>query len=238
MEPYLFDKIDKVEEAHWWFAGRREIVLSLIRKKIAKERMEILDAGCGTGGNLKCLTEFGNVTGMDYDETALALASKKGQIVKGSLPDALPFSESSFDLITLLDVLEHLDEDENALQALHRLLKPGGFLLITVPAFRFLWSGHDEVNHHKRRYTIRALREKIHRSNFQCIYISYFNIYLFPLIALSRLLKRKKIEDDISLPIKPVNSLLRLIFKSERYFIGQARCPFGVSIIALCKKEA
>jgi len=242
MEPQLFLDADRVEKKHWWFAGRREIISSVIRNQITlPPQAKILDVGCGTGGNLEFLGEYGEVTGVDPSETALEIASKKmkGTVVRGSLPDQLPFSRESFDLITLLDVLEHVENDDRALTAIASLLKPGGFLCLTVPAFSFLWSAHDAVHSHFRRYTLRELSEKLIRHRFHIKFANYFNIFLFPVIALIRILGRhNKNENEVNLEIPPkiLNEILRQLFSFERHLLGRIRFPFGISIIVCAQK--
>jgi SAM-dependent methyltransferase len=243
METELFYQIEKVENVHWWFSARKEIILSVIRNQLRlPAQAQILDAGCGTGVNLEILSRLGIVTGMETDPTALQMAEWKhvGKVVKGSLPDKIPFPENSFDLVTLLDVLEHLEQDVESLTALRKLLKPTGCLLITVPAFPFLWSSHDELNHHKRRYLLPELAEKIQNAGLSLMYISYFNTLLFPLVAVMRWLKIKvgcgEGANDLWLPPKIVNTLMRKIFASEKYCIGKKVFPFGVSIIACAQK--
>jgi SAM-dependent methyltransferase len=241
MKPALFEKMAELEDKHWWFLSRQQIVFSVIQKKIKIPfPAQILDAGCGTGGNCRLLSKLGHVVGMDADETALRLAQGKGcSVVKGGFPHSVPFPENSFHLITLLDVLEHLDEDEAALHTLYSLLKPEGYLLITVPAFSFLWSSHDVANSHKRRYTLRELKEKAQKAGFKVKYMSYFNVSLFLPILFFRLLRKKSsssLEDDLWLPPKFLNFMLKEFFGSERFFLGRFSFPFGVSLISVCEK--
>jgi SAM-dependent methyltransferase len=201
----------------------------------------ILDAGCGTGGNLSMLRSFGEVDAIEMDDRAREIAIAKGiaRVVPGQLPDDLPFHENRFDLVVLLDVLEHVMEDEAALISLRRLLKPSGYLLVTVPAFPFLWSRHDEAHHHHRRYRMEELRGKVEKTGMEIVYASYFNTLLFPLIAAVRLfgrLLKGQGRDDLALPNPWVNRMLYAFFSSERVLLGKLALPFGVSALVVARK--
>jgi SAM-dependent methyltransferase len=231
------------EESHWWFKARRIIVARIITRLGLSRQASILDMGCGTGGNLAMLSGFGKVEAVEVEDWAREIASAKmcAAVVPGWLPDGLPFHEPLFDLIVLLDVLEHVSDDEAALDALGRLLKPGGSLLITVPAFPFLWSPHDEVHHHFRRYRLGELEGKLTQAGMEISYASYFNILLFPIIASVRLLGRFRSGlrvGDLAMPHSWVNQMLYAIFSSERFLLGRFRLPFGVSAMVLAKRGA
>jgi len=233
-----------VEDQHWWFVGRRLIVEDVIRKLNLPKNSAILEAGCGTGGNLSMLARHGKLQAMELDETACHLANERRvtNVKLGSLPDKIPFT-NQYDLIVILDVLEHLDDDFAALQALSAKLKPNCWLLITVPAYQFLWSHHDEINHHKRRYTLKNLKQVVRQAGYSVRYASYFNTWLFPLIAGVRLLKNLlKIDQhdvnhhDLFLPAKLINRFLTFLFASERYLINRVSLPFGVSVLLVAQK--
>ena len=245
MDKDLYLQHAKVEDKHWWFVGRRMIIDKIIRQLNLEQHSKIFEAGCGTGGNLNMLARYGEVSAMELDEIACQFANERKvtKVKLGSLPDNIPFSEE-YDLIVILDVLEHIDDDLGAAIALNSRLKPGGWLLITVPAYQFLWSKHDEINHHKRRYTLRNLKQVIKKSGYSVHYSSYFNSFLFPVVAGVRLLKNVlKTEtdnvgsNDLILPAKPVNKFLTFLFGSERYLIGNISIPFGVSVLLLAKKN-
>jgi SAM-dependent methyltransferase len=231
------------ERHHWWFAARRRIVLHRLRKEIGRhdEPLRLLDVGCGAGGMLDHLREFGDVTGVDPAPAAVRYAAGKGADVRfGTLPDDLPFTTSEhFDVITLLDVLEHIDDDVASLRALHRLLVPGGLLLLTVPAFPALWSGHDVVNEHKRRYTRSGLRQRLEGAGFDVRMLSFFNAALFPPIAGVRIVKRwlggTEGGGDLGSVPRPLNAVLRSVFAAERHVLGLLPLPFGVSLIAAAR---
>ncbi len=241
MNPEAYERMASLEDRHWWFLARRAIVAKIIAGLKLPPQARILDAGCGTGGNLAMLRNFGEVEATEMDDGARTIAAAKGvaAVSPGRLPDALPFQGAEFDLITLLDVLEHVADDEAALESLSGLLRPGGHLVTTVPAFSFLWSEHDEVHRHYRRYRKRELENKVRQAGMNVVYASYFNTFLFPLIATVRLggrfLKRRK-GGDLVMPGGGVNRLLYAIFSSERALLGKMRLPFGVSLLLVARK--
>jgi len=241
----LYQQMRDLEDRHWWFVGRRAIVSSLLRNSALPKDARILDLGCGTGGNLAMLAKFGEVIGAELDESAAALARERdvAPIVRGKLPNDLPLDAGAFDCVTLLDVLEHIEDDRATLETVNTLLAPEGLLLITVPAFHFLWGPHDEAHHHQRRYRAKGLRRLLKDTGYEITTLSYCNTWLFPVAALVRLLRRYfpggGAGAELSLPPAPVNALLAAIFSSERYLL---RCglknglPFGVSLVVLAKK--
>jgi SAM-dependent methyltransferase len=245
MDKEFYLQYAAVEARHWWFVGRRRIVEQVIRQLNLPKNAKILEAGCGTGGNLTMLARYGQISAMELDETACQLANERQvtTVKRGSLPDEIPFT-TQYDLIVILDVLEHLDDDLAALQALYRKLNSHSWLLITVPAYQFLWSYHDEINHHKRRYTLKNLKRVVKQAGYTVCYASYFNTWLFPLVAGVRLLKKIFKMDhpsvdssDLILPGKIVNKFLTFLFASERYFMNRISLPFGVSVVLLAQKN-
>ena len=229
------------EDRHWWFVARRKIIDRVLSSFLRDgQKRKILEIGCGTGGNLKFLSAYGDLNAIEVDEGALVMASKRGfgNVVKGSLPDNIPF-EGGFDLICMLDVLEHIDDDLGALESVSKRLYPGGKILITVPAFRILWSGHDLALGHKRRYGKKELIRILEVSGFRVIYSTYFNVLLFPLVATVRILKKKFIKKpgtDVTMPSGFINDLLVAIFSSERILMPRMSFPFGTSILILAEK--
>lgn len=242
MHPSLYENMYKIEGSHWWFRGRRKIVETAIRRYLDTSGLSILEAGCGTGGNLEMLSKFGKVAGMELNDHARELAKSRGvaEIFPGRLPDQLPFDICSTDLIVLLDVLEHIGPDVDSLVALGQLLKKNGWIIMTVPAFPFLWSYHDECHHHRRRYTRKSLQNVIAEAGMTVEYISYINSILFPVVALVRILQRlrgrKMHKEEIAVPPQPVNRLLEKLFGMEKVVIGRLRIPFGISLLAVIKK--
>jgi SAM-dependent methyltransferase len=242
MDPKLYLQMADLEDIHWWFVARRKILDQVITQLNLPKEAEIFEAGCGTGGNLAMLARHGRVSAMELDDVARSLACERqlAKIEAGRLPGMVPFNNQSFDLIVLLDVLEHIDEDGAALQALYSRLNKNGWLLITVPAYPFLWSAHDVVHHHKRRYMMKELRKVVTRSGYTVRYVTYFNSLLFPLIAGVRLLHKLTgggKGDDLTMPSPLTNKLLTAAFASERFAIGgRFSLPFGVSLLLLAQR--
>jgi SAM-dependent methyltransferase len=242
MDPIIYTQMSAIEDSHWWFVSRRLILSRLISKLKLPPDAKILDAGSGTGGNIAMLSQHGKVFPMELNHTAreIALKLKNEAIEPGFLPNNIPFKDLKFDLIVLLDVLEHVEDDIASLLSLKSRLKESGWLLITVPAYPWLWSRHDESNHHKRRYILRGLRRVSKNAGLRVYYISYFNSILFPLIAGMRLLKnifKFGSDSDLSMPSKFTNKILRLLFQSEYYLLDKYRLPFGVSIVMIAQKD-
>ncbi len=235
MDRAVFDRMAEIDAEHWWFAARRDIVARLIERQAEVKRpLRILEVGCGTGSNLELLKRYGQVDAIEPDDPARALASaRSGVAVKGGLlPDGVQLEDGAYDLIVLLDVLEHIPDDKGTLAALRSKLASGGKLMVTVPAAPWMWSAHDLAHHHQRRYTARSLTEVFQAAGFRVSYRSHFNTVLFPLIAAARiagkLLGREGGDDTI--PPKPLNRLLRGLFGAERHLVGRAALPFGVSL--------
>lgn len=240
MDPKAYDQMAQLEDVHWWFVARRQILSQVLQSLPLPAQTQILEAGCGSGGNLSLLAAFGTVWGMELSESARhrAQARNIGVIQAGHLPDRIPFEGQRFHLIALLDVLEHLDQDQPALRALADRLDPAGFFLITVPAYPWLWSRHDDLNHHKRRYTRPQLLQVVEQAGLKVEQINFFNFLLFPLVAGIRLAQRalKQTEsDDLTLPSPLVNWILTGIFGLERFWITRMPMPFGVSLMVVAR---
>lgn len=240
MSPEAYLEMADTESRHWWFSGRRAILASIISGFRLPTNAEILEIGSGTGGNLQMLAQFGRVSAMEMNATARMLASEKTQgrfdIREGCCPSHIPFVDEKFDLICLFDVLEHIDEDVGALTELRRLLKPSGKVVITVPAYSWLWGPHDEFLHHKRRYTAKELRYKVTLSGFHPIKMTYFNTFLFPLAAVVRIKERildSQVASGASIPPRPINNLFRAFFGAERLLLKKICFPFGVSLLCI-----
>ena len=242
MERIVYDRMAELDERHWWYRARREILGDLIERKIELPRdARILEVGCGTGHNLPMLKRFGRVDAIEVDAAARAIASRRlgHAVMDAPLPALHGVSDRSYDLIAILDVIEHIDEDLAGLKSLSDKLKPGGRILITVPAFPWMWSAHDVVNHHKRRYTRRTLRRLVEGAGLKLEMMSWFNSLLFPLAAAARLAGRitGKEESDDKLPPAPVNRLFEAIFGLERYAVGRLPVPPGVSLVAIASSS-
>src|SRR5690349_13179639 len=190
MERAVFDRMAEQDQVHWWYIARRQILAALIEREIApREGARLLEIGCGTGHNLEMLGRFGRVDAVELDPSARALASRRlgHAVLDAALPELPGVPDRSYDLIALLDVLEHVDEDDAALRSIAGKLAPGGRILVTVPAYQWLWSAHDETHHHKRRYSKRGLRQVAEATGLKVEHIGYFNSLLFPLAVAVRL---------------------------------------------------
>ena len=241
MERAIFDRMAELDQDHWWFVARRRILDRLLQRVVRPPAgARLLEIGCGTGHNLAMLRRFGNLEACEMDTSARDLSSARlGKPVGASfLPDLGAYPASAFDVIALLDVLEHVPEDRPALDAIVERLKPGGALLLTVPANPWMWSAHDVAHHHHRRYTKRGLARLVRETGFEIELLSPFNSLLFPAIAAARLagkLRGDKESDD-TLPGPLVNRLLKGIFGFEAGLIGRVPMPFGVSLVAVLRR--
>lgn len=240
MDRHVYDRMREIESDHWWFAARREILADQIGRLHLPPKAEILEVGCGTGGNLAMLSAFGRVQAIEPDEASRAYAGRDGVLVRGGLlPDGLPAFDVAFDLIAAFDVIEHVDEDAASVAALAGLLKPGGAFIATVPAYQWMWSRHDLAHHHKRRYALDEIRRLFVEAGLSIEKASHFNSLLFPPIAGVRLAQKAlRIEsgEDDAMPSAPVNSLFHQIFRLEKPLIAHADLPFGVSILIVARK--
>jgi SAM-dependent methyltransferase len=232
----------EVEESHWWHRGRRRIIESFV-KEIVKgfkgRRPRILDVGCGTGGNLSLLSQFGDAEGVDVSPDALEFCRQRGlSNVRLGAAEQLPFEDGTFDLVTALDVVEHIDDDVAGLREFRRVLKPDGRILLFVPTFMFLWGLQDDVSHHRRRYSLPELARAVEEAGFEVERMTYANITFFLPILLGRKLMsltgvRTESENNINVPA--LNGLFGAIFGAERAALRYLNFPFGVSGLCVAR---
>ena len=234
------------QDVHWWHRGKRRIVEKIIRTRIASGApLEILEVGSGTGANLPTLARFGRVTALELDDHARGLIRplEGVTVAKGHLPDGLDAIEGrTFDLICLFDVLEHVEHDGEALVALMPHLRPGGKLLLTVPAYQWMWSAHDEIMGHWRRYTKGRLRRLCEEQGLEVLYSGYMNALLFPLMAVARVADRllgqgKEGSTGHGIPPFGLNALFDGVFWIESLTIPPVSLPFGGSVLMLCAPD-
>jgi SAM-dependent methyltransferase len=230
----------QAEDQHWWYRGRRTVLERVLDDLHLPTGARILDAGCGSGRNMVELARRGTVTGVELSDVSVGLARERGcgEVIAGSVLD-MPFPSDSFDLAVTLDVIEHLEDDLGALQEMRRVVAPGGALLVTVPAYPWLWSGHDVINHHHRRYTRRSLQRVAERAGWAQMRTTYFNSLLLPVAIVLRVLDRfnqKTTESSLDLwvPPQPFNWLLERPLALESAVIGHGgRIPAGLSLLAV-----
>ncbi len=238
MERVVYEQMAELDQRHWWYRARRQVLAELIRRKAPPPPgARLLEIGCGTGHNLAMLGQFGPVDGLELDDQARAIAERRlgRTVMSAPLPELAGVPEHYYDLVGAFDVIEHIDDDEAALESIATRLKPGGKFVMTVPAHRWMWSAHDVVNHHKRRYSKSALKTLIDNSPLRLESIGYFNSLLFPLAVAERMASKARGKDDanLSLPSAPLNSALEHAFAVERHLIGRVPLSPGLSLFAV-----
>jgi SAM-dependent methyltransferase len=247
------------EDRHWWFATRTRAILAYLDRYVgAGKPLRVLDVGCGAANMAHHLSHYGSVVGVDNNERPLQVARERGMEVRLGTADHLPFDDESFDLVAMLDTIEHVPAEDVAWDEVRRVLRspdaaggrPGGRVLVTVPAFMFLWSRNDEINMHQRRYSAPELRRKMEEHGFKLLRISYNNFFIFPVAAGLILLRRGRSEPKLASPhfdedayqveMEPaspaVNALLGTLGKAEVGLMKLGGLPLGTSIIAIAEK--
>ena len=244
MDEKLLLSFESLEETHWWFVVRRGIVLDAIARPAPRPVQSILDVGCGTGGTMRVLrTRFPNaeIKGIEPIEAAARIAAGRGCDVTSGTFEHLPVEGESLDIVMALDVLEHLADDGRGLAEAFRALRPGGRLIVTVPALPRQWSVHDELNGHFRRYTRAGLVGAARAAGFRVERATYFNTLLLPLALLERAaLRRFKLPRSpaVSLPPRPLNASLRGVFGLERLILARTDLPVGLSLLLIASRPA
>lgn len=243
MKSEYYATLNAVQERHWWYAARRTILEKVLRVVFdaGVPKGNLYDLGCGVGANLNVLEKFGPTVGVDMSPEAVTFCHERGlnNVVQADLNALGGIADESGSVVVLADVIEHLDVEAPCLRAAHRALAPNGALIVTVPAYMFLWGPADDLNHHRRRYTDSQLRRVI-EPLFEIEHLTYFNTLLFGLIVAGRLFERafNRSGDDMAhLPPSPVNCALQTLFASEANVVPRRRLPFGGSILCVARKR-
>jgi len=245
MRDYTYEILFESEEDHWWLASRRRMVVDWVTQRYPGRRdLRILDVGCGTGMMLVEMARLGQAQGIDASEEALAFCRRRGlTAVQNGNVLRLPFADNSFDVLTGVDILEHIDDDVGALREWRRVLKPGGRLFLFVPAHPWLWSLQDEISGHRRRYTARLLKRVVEEAGLTVERQSYVSTYLLPVIVLGRIwlkaLRRfRDIKTENTLHPAWSNGLLRRVFSAEIPLLRRINFPVGASLLCIAQKTA
>jgi len=244
--------IEIEEDKHWWFAGRTWSLLHMIDRIVAPDgQQRVLDIGCGAGNMFHHLARYGPVVGVDNNPKPLVVARERGYDVREGSAEDLPLDNDAFDLVALLDTVEHCDDEMAVLRECYRVCAPGGHLVVTVPALMWLWSHNDVLNDHKRRYTAKELAEKLNRVGFRVVRKSYNNFFVFPMAAALILLRRgAEQEPELGSPhfddesyqveMEPAPPLLNTILSgvtwTESQVLRWLNLPIGTSIIGIAQK--
>jgi len=243
MQSHHYPILYQVEETHWWYLGRRRIIQSLVEKirtALANAKPRILDVGCGTGANLKMLAAYGSAEGVDISPQAVDFCRERGlDSVKLGAIEHLPYESGSFELVTALDVVEHLDDDVAGLREMRRVLRRDGRVLLFVPAFMFLWGVQDDVSNHRRRYTLPGLLQAVEAAGFAVEWASYANISFFLPVLVVRSVMRwlgLRAATEYGINISLLNRPFSSLFAAERFVLERGKIPFGVSAVCIARR--
>ncbi len=249
MQQHTYAIMDRVEDSHWWFVGRRAILETFLRQIADKlepaevesqDALRIVDVGCGTGANLEMLSQFGKAEGVDVSDDALEFCRRKGLTVQKGLAETLPYADETFDISTALDVIEHLDDDIAGLKEMHRVTKTGGYTLIFVPAFMWLWGVQDDISNHRIRYTKKQIVERVENAGFKIERATYANFTFFaPILGGRTLMKLTGIkpESENNVNISALNGVFGKLFSAESFWLNKLNFPFGVSIVLVARRH-
>jgi len=245
MKEHTYPIMFRVEQSHWWYTGRRKILadfVDAICRQVTDRRPRILDVGCGTGANLLMLSQYGDAEGVDVSEDALAFCRERGlDKVRLGAAEELPYEDGTFDLVTALDVVEHLDDDLAGLREMRRVLRPGGRVLLFVPTFMFLWGLQDDVSNHRRRYRLPELQRVLEQAGFEIERTTYANITFFlPILAMRQLMRLTGIKADSenNINVSALNGVLGGVFGAESWFLKRLNLPFGVSGLCVARVKS
>ncbi len=244
MDESLYHEMFQLEGRFWWFVAKHEIILSLVDRylpKISDRVLRACDIGCGCGALLNRLRKRLEVVGVDSSSLACDYGRSRGlTILEGALPDRIPLEAESFDVVILSDILEHVNRDAESAESAAGLLRPGGILVCTVPAYAWLWTPRDELHHHLRRYTFRQFRALFAPLPLQSLVLSYYNTILFPLMLGQRMWTRwfppDQAQPDLRVPFSPLNRLLQWLMSREKHLLPHVRLPWGGSLISVHRK--
>ncbi|WP_244834522.1 class I SAM-dependent methyltransferase [Clostridium sp. BJN0001] len=243
MKKEAYAELIRTQKTHWWFCGKRAIVQYFFKKYNTLKNPRILDLGCGTGALLEMLEKDGQVSGLEYEKSAVEYCNKNfgDKVKQGSLPDDIPFHENGFDVLVSCDVLEHVEDDKKSIKKIYNLLSDEGIAIITVPALKCLWSYNDEFVQHKRRYEKADLIEKMEEAGFKIKRCTYYNTLLFLPILIIRKIKNILNINKPDLSETPdmgiINSILKFIFLSEVKLLKKINLPIGVSLLIIVSKN-
>ena len=251
MQQHTYAIMDEVEGSHWWFVGRRKILESFLDSIVEKlgqrssgagtqTQLRILDVGCGTGANLEMLAQYGEAEGVDVSDDALEFCRQKGLQAQKGLAEKLPFADETFNITTALDVIEHLDDDLSGLREMHRVTKSGGYSLIFVPAFMWLWGVQDDVSNHRIRYTRKQIVERLEKAGYTVERATYANWTFFtPILAGRTIMKLTGIkpESENNITISGLNGVFGRLFGAESLWLRRFNFPIGVSIVIVARKN-
>jgi 2-polyprenyl-3-methyl-5-hydroxy-6-metoxy-1,4-benzoquinol methylase len=245
MDASLYDELHRVEQTHWWFRARRQIVWSLVDRYIGGEpgrRLKICELGCGTGGNLAAVADKHDVVGIECSPQALAYARQSlgDRVQPGRLPNEINLPPASFDVVLLTDVLEHIENDTDSARSALNLLRPGGIVVATVPAYQWLYSPRDVQHHHFRRYSKQKFSKLWKHADAEVLLLSHYNTVLFAPAATIRMASKFVIRSnkcgDLAVPPRPINQTLAKVMGSEANLLGRFPMPFGLSLVTVTKK--
>ena len=245
MQQHTYAIMDEVEGSHWWFVGRRAILDSFLQRICSSlitdhSSLRILDVGCGTGANIEMLSQYGEAEGVDVSDDALEFCRLKGLKAQKGLAETLPYADESFELTTALDVIEHLDNDVAGLKEMFRVTKRGGYSLIFVPAFMWLWGVQDDISNHRIRYTKKQIVSRLEAAGYTVERATYANWTFFaPILAGRTIMKITGIkpESENNITISALNGVFGKLFGAERFWLKNFNFPFGVSIVVVAKKN-